>query len=275
MTEVAARLPLKIICDMMGVPESDYDRVFHCSNIILSFGDPEYVPEGDDPVLAFMNAAEQLNLLMADLATSAWSTRPRTSPRPSSTRTWTARRSTDTELASFFILLVVAGNETTRNAISHGLLAMTEHPDQRALWQADFGSDRRHRRGRDRPLGLARHLHAPHHGRRHACSARPIAEGDKVILFYNSANRDEDVFTDPFTLRRAPNPNPHVGLRGAGPALLPRRASGPPGDRRHVPRALPAPARHSRRGRARPPALHVHQRHQAPRLHLHPGRKAF
>ena len=74
---------------------------------------------------------------------------------------------TAAEMASFFILLVVAGNETTRNAISHGLLALTEHPDQRALWQADPAGIARHRRRRDRALGLARHLDAAHGGRGH------------------------------------------------------------------------------------------------------------
>jgi methyl-branched lipid omega-hydroxylase len=63
-TDVASRLPLEIICDMMGIPASDYDTVFNASNVILSNGDPEYVPEGTDPMLAFMNAAQQLNLLV-------------------------------------------------------------------------------------------------------------------------------------------------------------------------------------------------------------------
>ena len=92
-TEVASRLPLEIICDMMGVAAADYDAVFNASNIILSNGDPEYVAEGADPMVAFMTAAQQLNLLMTDLATSAGSTRPRTSPPPWSTRTSMARRS--------------------------------------------------------------------------------------------------------------------------------------------------------------------------------------
>ena len=66
--EVAARLPLEIICDMMGIGPSDYDTVFNASNVILSNGDPEYVPEGGDPMVAFMTAAQQLNMLMLDLA---------------------------------------------------------------------------------------------------------------------------------------------------------------------------------------------------------------
>jgi len=121
------------------------------------------------------------------------------------------------ELASFFILLVVAGNETTRNAISHGLWLLTEHPDQRAAWQADVETVTptavdeivRYaspvifmRRTVTQPTVLAGH---------------DFAEGDKVLLFYNSANRDETVFEEPdrFDVRR--HPNPHVGFGGAGP----------------------------------------------------------
>jgi methyl-branched lipid omega-hydroxylase len=66
--EVAARLPLEIICDMMGIGPSDYDTVFDASNVILSSGDPEYVPEGADPLMAFMTAAQTLTVLMSGLA---------------------------------------------------------------------------------------------------------------------------------------------------------------------------------------------------------------
>ena len=119
-------------------------------------------------------------------------------------------------MAAFFILLVVAGNETTRNAISHGLLAMTECPDQRALWQADPAGSR-HRRRRDRALGF------PVIWMRRTVASDTVlgdvelVEGDKVIMFYNSANRDEDVFADPFTFDVPREPNPHIGFGAAGP----------------------------------------------------------
>src|ERR1700722_11411380 len=88
-------------------------------------------------MVAFMNAAQQLNMLMTDLATYR-----REHPTEDVTSALVntnvdGEALTDTEVAAFFILLVVAGNETTRNAISHGLLAMTTYPEQRALWQAD------------------------------------------------------------------------------------------------------------------------------------------
>jgi cytochrome P450 len=216
-TEVAARLPLQIICDMMGVPESDYDTVFSRSNVILSFGDTEYVPEGEDPVLAFMNAGNDLAELMRGLA--SYRTEHPTDDLTSALANANVdgESLTDSELASFFILLVVAGNETTRNAISHGLWALTEHPDQRAVWAADFETvtptavDEIVRWAS--PVIFMRRTVTTET----SLSGHAFAEGDKVILFYNSANRDEDVFDDPQRFDVLRHPNPHVGFGAPGP----------------------------------------------------------
>jgi methyl-branched lipid omega-hydroxylase len=215
--EVAARLPLEIICDMMGIGPSDYDTVFNASNVILSNGDPEYVPEGGDPMVAFMTAAQQLNMLMLDLAQVR-----RDQPTEDVTSALVntnvdGEQLTDAEVASFFILLVVAGNETTRNAISHGLLALTQHPEQRALWQAD-------------PAGLAPtaideivRWASPVIWMRRTVAEdtvlgdQKMSAGDRVIMYYNSANRDEDAFEDPFTFDVRRTPNPHIGFGAAGP----------------------------------------------------------
>jgi cytochrome P450 len=215
--EVAARLPLEIICDMMGIAATDYDTVFNASNVILSAGDTEYVAPGEDPMVAFMNAAQQLNLLMTDLATYR-----REHPTEDVTSALVntnvdGEALTDTEVAAFFILLVVAGNETTRNAISHGLLAMTTYPEQRALWQADpagiasTGVDEIVRWGS--PVIWMRRTVAQDTVLGHV----EMVEGDKVIMFYNSANRDEDIFADPFTFDVRRDPNPHIGFGAAGP----------------------------------------------------------
>jgi cytochrome P450 len=216
-TEVAARLPLKVICDMMGVPESEYDKVFSCSNIILSMGDTEYVPEGEDPVLAFMNAGNDLAELMKQLAAHRSSNPTDDLTSALANANVDGESLTEAELASFFILLLVAGNETTRNAISHGLWALTEHPDQRAAWEADFDGLAPTAvdeivRWASPVIYMRRTLTAPT-----TLSGHEFAEGDKVILFYNSANRDEEVFADPqrFDIRRAPNP--HVGFGAPGP----------------------------------------------------------
>jgi cytochrome P450 len=215
--EVAARLPLEIICDMMGIGASDYNAVFEASNVILSNGDPEYVAEGSDPMLAFMTAAQTLTMLMSDLAEAR-----RVTPTDDVTSALVntnvdGEQLTPQEIASFFILLVVAGNETTRNAISHGLLALTQHPDQRALWQAD-------------PAGIAKtgvdeivRWGTPViFMRRTACAdavlgGEELHAGDKLILFYNSANRDETVFEDPYRFDVRRDPNPHIGFGAAGP----------------------------------------------------------
>jgi len=216
-TEIAAPFPLEIICDMMGVPPSEYATVFRCSNVILSNGDPEYVPEGTDPVLAFINAGQELTDLMNELSTHRID-------HPTDDLT-TALISTNIdgealtpgELASFFILLLTAGNETTRNSITHGLLALTEHPDQRALWNADpatIGAT-----GVDEIVRWA----SPVIWMRRTVtedtvlSGEELHEGDKVLLFYNSANRDEDAFEDPFTFDVTRAPNPHFGFGAAGP----------------------------------------------------------
>jgi cytochrome P450 len=126
-------------------------------------------------------------------------------------------RLSDQELGSFFVLLVVAGNETTRNAISHGMKALCDHPDQRALWMADFE-------------GLAptaveeivRWATPVIHFRRTATrdteiGGQKISAGEKVVLWYNSGNRDEDVFADPFRFDLTRSPNEHVGFGGPGP----------------------------------------------------------
>jgi methyl-branched lipid omega-hydroxylase len=215
--EVAARLPLEIICDMMGIDASDYDAVFNASNVILSNGDPEYVAEGSDPLMAFMMAAQQLNLLMTDLAQTR-----KDNPTDDVTSALIntnidGEALTPSEVASFFILLVVAGNETTRNAISHGLLALTQYPEQRALWAADpasiapTGVDEIVRWGT--PVIWMRRTVAQDT----VLGGEELRVGDKVIMFYNSANRDEDVFDDPYTFDVRRSPNPHIGFGAAGP----------------------------------------------------------
>jgi cytochrome P450 len=216
-TEIAAPLPLEIICDMMGIPPSEYATVFRCSNIILSDGDPEYVPEENDPVLAFIEAGQELTGLMTELSAHR-------ADHPTDDLT-TALISTNidgealthAELASFFILLLTAGNETTRTATAHGLLALTEHPDQRALWQSDptgIGTT-----GVDEIVRWA----SPVIWMRRTVvedtvlSGEELHPGDKVLLFYNSANRDESVFEDPFRFDVRRDPNPHLGFGAAGP----------------------------------------------------------
>jgi methyl-branched lipid omega-hydroxylase len=216
-TEVAAKLPLKIICDMMGVPQSDYDTVFTRSNIILGAGDPEYTPEGGNIAMALLNAGAELAEMMAKLGQYR-----REHPSDDLTSALVnasvdGEGLTDAELGSFFILLVVAGNETTRNAISSGLEELTRHPDQRAIWMEDFEGVA--------PTAveeIVRWSSPVNHMRRTAkkdgdLNGYPVKEGDKFLMFYRSANRDQAVFEDPYTFDLRRSPNDHVGFGGPGP----------------------------------------------------------
>ena len=122
----------------MGIPESQTQFVFEQTNIILGLGDPEYVAPGSNPLIAALNSGKALADLMNELATER-----RQRPKEDLTSQLLnaeidGETLTDQEIASFFVLLVAAGNETTRNAISHGMKALCDHPDQREKWVADF-----------------------------------------------------------------------------------------------------------------------------------------
>jgi len=124
---------------------------------------------------------------------------------------------TAAELASFFILLVVAGNETTRNALSHGLMLFTEHPEQRALLLSDLegrleGAVEEIVRYSSPVLFMRRTL-----TRDYTMNGHEYREGDKTVLFYYSANRDDAVFADPDRFDITRSPNPHVGFGAPGP----------------------------------------------------------
>ncbi len=218
-SEIAARLPLEIICDMMGIPESHYDPVFEHSNVILGAGDPDYVPDqvGDNVAAALLRSGQELANLAMDLG------RHRVR-HPSDDLTSAlinaevdGERLTEQELGSFFVLLAVAGNETTRNAISHGMKALCDHPSERARWAADFDGVA--------PTAveeIVRWATPVIHFRRTATrdteiGGQKIAEGEKVVLWYCSGNRDEAVFDDPFRFDVTRSPNEHVGFGGPGP----------------------------------------------------------
>jgi len=216
-TEIAAALPLEIICNLMGIPKSEEKFVFDRTNAILGAGDPEYTSDPSRIVPDLLRAGAELARLVQDLGHYRLKhpTDDLTSALVSAEVD--GERLTDAELGSFFVLLVVAGNETTRNAISHGLLALSEHPDQRALWQADFEAIA--------PTAveeIVRWATPVIHFRRTATQdtevrGQTIRAGEKVVLWYCSANRDEEVFPDPYRFDVRRSPNPHVGFGGPGP----------------------------------------------------------
>jgi len=217
-TEVSARLPLAMICDLMGIPESEYDMVFDMTNIILSNGDPEFIPEGANPLEAFLGAGATLAELMNTIAADR-----RENPTDDLTTALInaeidGESLDDAELASFFVLLCAAGNETTRNATSHGLKLLTDNPDQRALLMSDFEA---HIGGAVEEIVR---LSSPViHFRRTVTQDgvqlgdHTFNEGDKVVLWYGSANRDERIFDRPHEMDITRDNSSHVGFGGPGP----------------------------------------------------------
>jgi cytochrome P450 len=216
-TEIAAALPLQIICDMMGIPREDNKQIFEQTNVILGVGDPEYVQTIEDLMGAGMGlfqyglalAEDRLKNPRDDITTSLMEAEVEDENG--------RHKLTPGELGSFFLLLVAAGNETTRNAISHGMLALTRNPDQRKIWTDDFDAvsptaveeivrwatpviNFRRLATRDTEVG-----------------GQSVKEGQKVVMFYNSANRDERAFDDPFRFDVLRTPNEHVGFGAGGP----------------------------------------------------------
>ena len=237
--EVAALMPLQIICDMMGIPESDEDMIFNWTNTILGVGDPEYVGTFEDLVrvggeifsYALALGEERKANPRGDIASVMMSAEV------------DGERLTAQEFGSFFILLVVAGNETTRTAIAHGMRELTLNRDQRTKWFSDFETHQR-----TAVEEIVRYATPVIHFRRTATedteiNGQPIKEGEKVVMFYQSGNRDERVFDRPdsFDITRPLAPA-QVGFGAGGPhfclgANLARREVGVMFDeiRRRVP----------------------------------------
>ncbi|MFN3257105.1 MAG: cytochrome P450 [Ilumatobacter sp.] len=208
--------PLLVICDMMGIPRSEFDTVLNATNIILSGGDKEFIGDGD-PLTAMFGAGIELTELMNELAEAR-----RQNPTDDLT-TKLVHHDLDgemlapSEVAPFFILLAVAGNDTTRTAISHGMNLLSQFPEQRAIWQADVDGV-----SASAVEEIVRYASPVTFMRRTlttdlTLSGHDFVTGDKVVMLYGAANRDPRAFEDPevFDVRRTPNP--HLGFGGPGP----------------------------------------------------------
>lgn len=218
-TEVAAVLPLRIVNDMMGVPRSHERRIFELTNVIMGASDPEYIPDQSPRGVgsAIYAASEELVALLAELASDRIK-----NPRDDVITALVAARNDDNlnpqELAAFFILLITAGNETTRNAIAHGMHALTLFPDQRALWLSDPETYTR--------LAveeIVRWASPVLHMRRTVTrdgvmlGEQTFQRGDKVVLWYRSGNQDEDYFPRGTQFDITRERNAHLGFGSPGP----------------------------------------------------------
>jgi cytochrome P450 len=224
--KVAVRLPVEVICDMLGIPERGYARVIARTNVILGNSDAEYtgvIPGKVDrlsmgrALLKIIWAARDLHRLAAGLGRERMKNPTGDLTSALVNANVDGERLTTRELGSFFLLLVVAGNETTRTSLSHALKLFTDFPDQRSLLLKDFdarigGAVEEIVRYSTPVIFMRRNV-----TREYEMNGHTYKAGDKVLLFYNSANRDEAVFADPDTFDITRAPNPHVGFGGPGP----------------------------------------------------------
>ncbi len=210
--ELAGPLPLQVICDMMGIPEEDHQTVFHWTNVILGFGDPDLTTDLDE----FVHVSMEFGAYASALADGR-----RASPCDDLTTSLVeaevdGEKLSSSEIASFFMLLAIAGNETTRNAISHGVLALTRYPDEREKWWSDFDG-----LTHSAVEEVVRWASPVVYMRRRVTEDTELngvrmTAGDKVSMWYCSANRDGAKFDDPYTFDVTRDPNPHVGFGGGG-----------------------------------------------------------
>ena len=210
--DLAGPLPLQVICDMIVIPEQDHQTVFHWTNVILGLGDPDLATDYAE-VAKVSTAFGAYAIALADDR--------RATPQDDLTTALVqaevdGERLTSGEIASFFMLLAIAGNETTRNAISQGVLALTRYPDERKKWWANF-DELTHSAVEE----IVRWASPVIYMRRRVTedtelSGTKLPAGDKVTMWYCSANRDEKTFAGPWTFDITRDPNPHVGFGGGG-----------------------------------------------------------
>ncbi|MBY8846979.1 cytochrome P450 [Streptomyces sp. SP2-10] len=208
-TEVACELPLQAIAELIGVPQEDRSKIFDWSNRMIAYDDPEYAitqevgARSAAEIIAYaMNmAAERKRCPAHDIVTTLVAAEDE------------GNLNSD-EFGFFVLMLAVAGNETTRNAITHGMHAFLTHPDQWDLFK------------RERPSTTAEEIvrwATPVNAFQRTAAQDtelggvPIRKGDRVGLFYASANHDPEVFTDPDAFDITRDPNPHLGFGGGGP----------------------------------------------------------
>ncbi|MGU3291836.1 cytochrome P450 [Williamsia sp. M5A3_1d] len=204
--DVAVELPLQAIADLLGVPQEDRQKLFSWSNAMMNYDDPEFADDGQIAAAEILGYAYQMaearkacpmhdivtELVHADMDGLALD---------------------EIEFGYFFIMLTVAGNETTRNAISRGMDAFLDHPDQWELFKRE-----RPTTTADEIVRWATPVNCFQRTARRDLELGGVAirKGERVGMFYGSANYDESVFTDPFSFDITRDPNPHVGFGGHG-----------------------------------------------------------
>ncbi|MEV0196224.1 cytochrome P450 [Nonomuraea sp. NPDC050691] len=216
--QVAARLPIHVICDMLDIPRELREKVHQHVDVSTAY-------TGVRPSLARsiqLAGQNMLALLALQRMVIKLGHERAAAPRGDLisllvTANPDGEKLTDKELGSFFALLLVAGNETARNTMAHGIKLLTDNPAQRELLMSDFDGH-----VNNTIEEMVRHVSPIMQFRRtvtqdHSLRGLELKKGDKVVLFYGSANRDESVFPDPDSFDITRDTKPHVGFGGPGP----------------------------------------------------------
>ena len=211
----AKQLPIRTLSDMVGIPESERQRVAHAADALVSWADPVYL-DGRNPLEVLVENQVYLHQVAGTLAAER-----REHPGDDLFSSLVnaevdGDRLSDADVAAFFVLVAVAGNDTTRQTTSHAMKALTDFPEQRAWLVEDF----------DNRIGTAveefvRWATPVMTFRRTAATdfelgGQKILAGEKVVMFYPSGNWDTDAFDHPERFDLSRDPNPHVGFGGGG-----------------------------------------------------------
>jgi cytochrome P450 len=215
-SEIAYKLPMNVIADIVGIPEKDREWLFSLTSDFLQSDAPGRSKSPEEQLGLQVQMFEYAQRLgqkkRIDPQDDVWTV---LSTVEIETDDGERTALSQIELDLFFILLIVAGSETTRNAVSHGLVALLDYPDQLELLRREPSAI---------PLAVEEILRwsspVSYFARRAVRDTEirgvPITEGDRVTMWFPSANRDEDVFDDPFHLKVTRSPNPHVAFGGGG-----------------------------------------------------------
>lgn len=209
--EISAPLPIAVIGWLLGVPEEDWNMLFDWTNRILGAGDPEYQKEGEDARMTSQTAQIELFQYFQKLVQAR-----RKNPEDDLITVfiqseYQGRPLTDLEVLTWCFIIVIAGNETTRNGTTGGMLALIQHQHELRRIQQDMGLLK------GAIEEVVRWTSPIIHFGRTATQDYPLRDkvikaGQSVALFYPSANRDEEIFEDPYTFRIDRDPNRHIGF---------------------------------------------------------------
>jgi cytochrome P450 len=213
--EIASEIPMQVFADILGVPQSERREIIEIGDRLLGNADPEYAHTGDDDAHRHLPFSSPAALEMFAFGRRLYEER-RKEPRDDIMTQLVEAGLSQRELDVYFVLLATAGNETTRHTISHGLLALLEHPDQMERLRSDPDG-----LGKTATEEMLRWATPVHHFRRTAAAdtelgGKQIVAGDKITTWFVSGNRDEAVFEDPdrFDVGRSPNPHMTFGPGG-------------------------------------------------------------